>query len=123
MVRSDVKSGEKRIRAVFFCTAAGTEPVRDWLKGLSKKDRTLIGKDVMKVEYGWPLGMPVCRPLGNGLYEIRTDLSSRRIARVLFFIYRNQMVLLHGFIKKDQKTPKKDLTLARNRKRQVDNAS
>ncbi len=122
MVQYCVVSGQKKIRAVFSCTATGTEPVRDWLKSLPKKDRALIGKDVMKVEYGWPLGMPVCRPLGDGLYEVRTDLSSRRIARVLFSIYRNQMVILHGFVKKDQRTPKKDLALAKRRKRQVERA-
>jgi phage-related protein len=89
----------KKITAVFFATEAGAEPVRDWLKSLSKADRVRIGGDICTVEQGWPLGMPVCRPLGDGLYEVRTTLSDR-IARVLFGIEGNDMVLLHGFIKK-----------------------
>lgn len=103
----------KRIFAIFFRTEAGGEPVREWLKGLSREDRKLIGTDIMTVEFGWPIGMPVCRPLGNGLYEVRTDLTGRRIARVLFYVDKlSRMVLLHGFIKKTQKTPDQDLQLA-----------
>ncbi len=103
----------KRIFAIFFRTEAGGEPVREWLKGLSREDRKLIGTDIMTVEFGWPIGMPVCRPLGNGLYEVRTDLTGHRIARVLFYVDKlSRMVLLHGFIKKTQKTPDQDLQLA-----------
>jgi len=104
----------KKITAVFFATEAGAEPVRDWLKGLSKADRIRIGGDICTVELGWPIGMPVCRPLGSGLYEVRTTLTDR-IARVLFGIEGDDMLLLHGFIKKSQKTPKDDLVMARNR--------
>jgi phage-related protein len=106
----------KKITAVFFATEAGAEPVRDWLKGLSKMDRVRIGGDICTVELGWPIGMPVCRALGNGLYEVRTTLNDR-IARVLFGIEGDEMLLLHGFIKKSQKTPKDDLAMARNRLR------
>jgi phage-related protein len=75
-----------------------------------------IGTDVMTVEFGWPIGMPVCRPLGKGLYEVRTALSGNRICRVLFYIKKSRMVLLHGFIKKTQKTPDEDLELAASNK-------
>ena len=69
------------------------------------------------MEFGWPIGMPVSRPLGQGIYEVRTDLTHNRIARVLFYSDRNsRMVLLHGFIKKTQKTPEEDLALARRNK-------
>jgi phage-related protein len=72
-----------------------------------------IGTDIMTVEFGWPIGMPVCRPLGHALYEVRTSLSGNRIARVTFYIdKRSRMVLLHGFIKKTRKTPAEDLNLA-----------
>lgn len=110
--------GLKRIPAVFFRTAAGREPVREWLKSLTPiEDRKQIGVDIQTVEFGWPIGMPVCRPLGDGVYEVRSDLSGNRIARVLFYIDRqSRMVLLHGFIKKTQKTALGDLELARRNK-------
>ncbi|WP_250126363.1 type II toxin-antitoxin system RelE/ParE family toxin [Chroococcidiopsis sp. CCMEE 29] len=111
---------EKRIPAVFYKTEASNEPVREWLKSLDKEDRYLIGSDIKTVEFGWPVGMPTCRPMGDGLFEVRTNLPRGRTARVLFCIYDNQMVLLHGFIKKTQKTPKKDLELASDRKRKLE---
>jgi phage-related protein len=105
----------KRVPAIFFRTEAGGEPLRDWLKSLpSPEDRKRIGEDIKTVEFGWPIGMPACRPLGDGIYEVRTNLLQNRIARVLFYIDRKgRMVLLHGFIKKAQKTPGEDLELAR----------
>jgi len=108
----------KRVPAIFFRTEAGGEPVRDWLRRLpSPEDRKRIGEDIKTVEFGWPVGMPVCKPLGNGIYEVRTSLAQNRIARVLFYIdKRARMVLLHGFIKKTRKTPDEDLELARNNK-------
>lgn len=74
----------------------------------------------MTVEYGWPLGMPVCRSLSGGLWEVRSSLATGRIARVLFFLHHGQMILLHGFIKKTQKTPAQEIKLAQNRKREVE---
>jgi phage-related protein len=114
-----VKSGLKRIEVIFYRTAAGGEPVRDWLKGLeSVEDRKQIGGDIKTVEFGWPIGMPVCRPLGNGLYEVRSNLTGDKIGRAIFYIdVRARMVLLHGFIKKTQKTPQSDLELARKNRR------
>jgi len=107
----------KRVPAIFYRTEAGSEPVREWLKGLSPDDRKRIGEDIKTVEFGWPVGMPVCRPLGGGIYEVRSGLAQNRIARVLFYIDRKtRMVLLHGFIKKTQKTPGEDLELARGNK-------
>ncbi len=107
----------KRVPAIFYCTEAGGEPVREWLRGLSPEDRKRIGEDVKTVEFGWPIGMPVCKPLGDGIYEVRTSLAQNRIARVLFYIdKKGRMILLHGFIKKTQKTPDEDLELARRNK-------
>jgi phage-related protein len=84
------------------------------LKSLSPiEDRKQIGVDIKAVEFGWPIGMPVCRPLGDRLYEVRSSLTQNRIARVLFYVdVKGRMVLLHGFLKKTQKTPQADLELA-----------
>jgi phage-related protein len=109
----------KKLPAAFYCTAAGREPVREWLKGLDEADRRTVGQDIATAEFGWPVGMPVCRSLGKGLYEIRSDISHRRTTRVIFCVTAEQMVLLHGFIKKTQKTPKSDLDLALKRKKEL----
>jgi len=104
----------KRIAAIFFRTEAGNEPVRDWIKAMRAEDRQRIGEDIRTVEFGWPIGMPVCRPLGDGLHEVRTTLTGNRIARVFFYVdVRERMVLLHGMVKKTQATPAADLELAR----------
>jgi phage-related protein len=94
--------------------------VREWLLERSKDDRRVVGKDIQKVEFGWPIGMPYCRPLGRGLWEVRSDLSGGRIARVIFCIAGGEMVLLHGFEKKSQKTPTQDIELALRRKKDID---
>ena len=109
----------KRVPAIFYQTEGGREPVREWLKALPyPDDRKRIGEDIKTVEFGWPLGMPTCRAMGQGVFEVRTRLMHNRIARVLFYVdARNRMVLLHGFIKKTQKTPAEDLALARRSKK------
>jgi len=109
----------KRLPAAFYATAAGREPVREWLNGMDSIDRRVIGEAIATAEFGWPVGMPVCRSLGRGLYEIRSDLRSNRIARVIFCITDGRMVLLHGFIKKARKTPQAELELAMERKKEV----
>lgn len=111
----------KKVPAVFYISATGNEPVREWLLELTKEDRKAVGMDVKTVEYGWPVGMPVCRPMKDGLYEVRTNLLGGKIARVLFCFHSGKMVLLHGFIKKSQQTPQPDLELAKSRKREVEN--
>lgn len=109
----------KKFPAIFYHTDLGNEPVREWLRSLNKKDRTVIGTDIRTVEFGWPIGMPLCKPLGDGLHEVRTQLDNR-IARVLFCVADEQIVLLHGFIKKTQKTPKVDKDLALKRKKDLE---
>jgi phage-related protein len=109
----------KKIPAFFYQTAIGAEPVRDWLLTLDEDDRRVIGVDIATVEYGWPVGMPTCRSLSGGLWEVRSSLPSRREARVIFAVIEEQMLLLHGFIKKSQKTPKTDLDLALKRLKEV----
>lgn len=109
----------KRVRAVFYRTSSGSEPVREWLLSLPPDDRRTIGIDIKTVEYGWPIGMPVCRPLVRGVWEVRSDLASSRIARVLFCLRASEMYLLHGFIKKTQRTPRSDPDFALRRRQEV----
>ena len=109
----------KRLPVVFFATSADNEPVRDWLRELDKGDRREIGADILAVQMGWPLGLPLCRSLGNGLWEVRSSLPSRRIARVIFAIDDETIVLLNGFIKKTQKTPTGEIELALKRLKEI----
>jgi phage-related protein len=109
-----VQSPQPTLRVVFYRTATGREPVRDWLRGLDRESRRLIGEDIKTVQYGWPLGMPLVGNLGDGLWEVRSRLRDG-IARVIFFAAGDVMALVHGFIKKSQKTPQDDLALARRR--------
>ena len=102
----------------FYRTPAGTEVVRNWLQSLDKPDRYAIGQDHMRVQCRWPIGMPLCRPLGEGLWEVCCDLPSRRTARILFCAPRQEIVVLHGFIKKTRKLPAEDLALACKRQRE-----
>jgi phage-related protein len=107
------------IPVVFYRTAGGVEPIRDWLRSLPPEDRRLIGTDLATVQFGWPVGMPLCRPLGSGLWEVRSSLPSRRTARLLFFVHEGRIGVVHGFIKKTQKTPPDDLALARKRMQEM----
>ena len=110
----------RKMPVVFYRTPAGTVVVRNWLRGLEDSDRSAIGQDLMRVQYRWPIGMPLCRPMGEGLWEVRSDLPGNRIARVLFSVRQGRLLILHGFIKKTQKTPAEDLTLARRRQREFE---
>ena len=110
----------KRVPAFFYQTAAGEEPVREWLRALNEEDRKVIGDDIATVEFGWPIGMPVCKSLKGGLWEVRSSLPSKREARILFFVSDDRMVLLHGFVKKSQKTPRSDLDLAKRRMKEIE---
>jgi phage-related protein len=109
----------KKVPALFYENSMGREPVREWLKQLSPEDRKLVGRDIQKIEFGWPLGMPYSRSLGSGLWEVRSDLTDGKIGRVIFVVAAGRMVLLHGFIKKTQQTPEQDLRLARTRMKEV----
>jgi phage-related protein len=109
----------KRLPAAFYQLPSGRQPVREWLKSLTLEDRKIIGEDIKDVEFSWPIGMPLCRALGKGLWEVRSDLTQGRIARVLFCIQESRMVLLHAFVKKTQKTPAADLELAMKRKKEI----
>ncbi len=109
----------KKLPAHFYQSATGNEPVRDWLQTLDDEDKKTIGEDIATVEFAWPVGMPTCKSLGSGLWEVRTSLPSKREARIIFAVNEERMVLLHGFIKKAQKTPKSDLDLAKKRLKEI----
>lgn len=102
------------LKVFFYAQSNGHEPVRKWLKSLDDETRLVIGTDIKKVQFRWPLGLPLVRNLGSKLWEVRSFLPDG-IARVIFMVSRNNMVLLHGFIKKTQKTLSKDLQLAKGR--------
>ena|SRR6516165_4467686 len=108
----------RKVPVIFYRTPGGNEVVRNWLRGLDEGDGKVIGQDLMRVQYRWPVGMPLCRPMGDGLWEVRSDLESNRIARVLFSFSQGKLLVLHGFIKKSQKTPAEDLALAHKRMRE-----
>lgn len=108
------------IPLVFFRTTAGNEPVREWLKELPREDRLTVGRDLQRVQYRWPVGMPLARPLSRGLWEVRTSLPGNRIARMICCFHDEQLVALNGFIKKSQKTPQAELDLALDRKKELE---
>jgi len=110
----------QKIPLVFFESHSGSEPVRDWLRELPEEERQAIGRDLLRAQWRWPVGMPLCRPMGTGLWEIRTDLPTNRTARVLICLHRNHLVALHGFIKKTRATPEGDLVLARRRQKELE---
>lgn len=114
-------SAARKIELVFYRSAAGSEPVRTWLGGLPTDNRHAIGMDLQRVQYRWPVGMPLVKPMGQGLFEVRTDLPDKTIARVLICFHRGELYALHGFIKKSQKTPPADLNLARERRKEIEN--
>jgi phage-related protein len=103
----------------FYRTTSGNEPVREWLKSLPAEARVEIGSDIAQVQWRWPIGKPLVDGFGEGLFEVRTSWNGN-IYRVLFCFASKTIVLLHGFQKKSQKTPKADLDLARRRMKGTD---
>ena len=103
------------IPLVFWRSAAKREPVREWLNDLSREDKQIIGRDIAKVQYSWPVGLPLFRPLSGGLWEVRATLPSNRQARIFFGFHDGMLVALHAIMKKTQKTPADELALARQR--------
>ena len=100
----------------FFKTESGNEPVRDWLiEELTIEERKVVGRDIKVIQMSWPIGMPLVKSMGSGLWEVRSNLENK-LARVLFTFHNNEIILLHSFVKKSQKTLKKDLELAKQRK-------
>lgn len=105
---------------VFYRTPSGGDVVLDWLRALNAPDRAVVGQDLMRLQFRWPVGMPLCRALGDGLWEVRSSFGSNRIARLLFCFSNGRILALHGFIKKTQKTPDEEVQLARKRKQEFE---
>jgi len=105
---------DRPIPVVFFRLDSGRESVREWLKDMNRTNRKSVGEDIMTLQFGWPVGMPLARKVDDGLWEIRSHVSSG-IARTFFTIFKRKIVLLHGFIKKSQKTPSNELATAKRR--------
>ena len=108
----------QKVPLFFYRTPAGADVVLEWLRNLPDHDRNVVGQDLMRVQFQWPVGMPICRPLGEGLWEVRSNLPSGRIARVLFCFTEGRLLALHAFIKKTQKTPDIELQIGRRRQRE-----
>ena len=111
---------QKILPARFFCTHSGEEPVRTWVKKLNREARAVIGRDIRDVEFSWPIGLPLCRAIAGrkDLWEVRSSIPDGRIARVLFYVKDEEMILLHGFVKKTRKIPDRELDLAMKRKKE-----
>jgi len=109
----------KPVPLFFWKSPLGAEPARDWLNALPREDQRVIGRDIAKVQYGWPIGLPVCRPMGNGLWEVRSSLPSRREARILFGFHDGMLIALSAFFKKRQATPPEELKLAQKRLKEL----
>ena len=109
-------------KVVFYQTAKGGEVVLDFIRGLSREDRAVVGEDLWVVQKGFPIGLPVCRPMKDGLWEVRSSLPSHREARLLFYHDKESdtLVVVHGFIKKSRKAPQADLATARKRKAELE---
>jgi phage-related protein len=107
------------IPLAFWRSTIGREPVREWLRELPREDKRTIGRDIAKVQFGWPLGLPLCRPLSGGLWEVRSSLPSKREARVFFGFHDGMLIALHAIIKKTPKAPAEDLMRARQRLKEV----
>lgn len=103
----------------FYRSATGREPVLEWLRGLDMEDRRAIGLDLMRVQFGWPIGMPLVRSLKDGLWEVRSALPGQKTARLILCFHQKTLIVLHGFIKKTQKTPAEELELAKRRMKEV----
>ncbi|MDT8376896.1 MAG: type II toxin-antitoxin system RelE/ParE family toxin [Mariprofundaceae bacterium] len=110
---------EKALSARFYRTASGNEPVREWLQELQKEEKKAIGEDIKTVQFGWPIGMPLVDNISKGIWEVRSKLPTRKIARVLFAVVNEEIVLLHGFIKKTRATPDSDKKIALKRLKEI----
>jgi phage-related protein len=107
-------SSTRKLPAIFYRSASGDEPVREWLMALDKTDRQAIGEDIAYVQYKWPIGKPRVDHLRGPIWEVRSKIGNR-IARVLFAVEQSEMILLHAFIKKTQQTNPSDIEMATKR--------
>ena len=105
---------------LFYRTVAGRDVIKEWLRSFDKPDRAILGYDLKRVQIGFPMGLPLCRSLGGGLWEVRSSLGGNREVRMIFFhdTAHKALVVVHGFLKKSQKTPKAEIDIAVRRMRE-----
>jgi len=105
-------------QVLFYKTESDNEVVLDFIREQPPEDRKVIGEDLKTLQFRYPMGLPLCRPIGLGLWELRSSLPSKREARLIYFFdSKRQMILVvHGFIKKTRTTPNSDIKLAEKRK-------
>lgn len=105
---------------LFYRTIAGRDVIKEWLRSFDKPDRAILGYDLKRVQIGFPMGLPLCRSLGGGLWEVRSSLGGNREVRMIFFhdAAHRALVVVHGFVKKSQKTPKAEIDIAVRRMRE-----
>lgn len=109
----------KKVRAIIYRSAQGSEPVREFLRGLSREDRRVVGNDIATIEYGWPVGKPTCAPLGAGLWEVRSSLTGNRMSACCSPCIKATWFCCTDFIKKTQKAPPAEVAVARKRLKEV----
>jgi phage-related protein len=114
-----MESDLKPIPILFWKAGSGKEPVREFLHILPFEDKKVVGRDVWRLQFGWPIGMPLVRKLQNPIWELRSSLPSKRELRILFTVGSERLVLLHVFIKKSQTTPAAELQLALQRAKEL----
>lgn len=102
------------LEAAFFETESGSQPCRDFILTLDREDKKEIGAKIFEVQQGFPMGLPLVRKMDTNLWEIRISISDG-ICRIFFTIAGNIIILLHGFVKKSQKTPQNELETAKKR--------
>lgn len=103
-----------KLRVKFYKTPSGNEPVKEWLKSLSRETKKTVGEDIRAVQIVWPQGMPLVRHMEGKIWELRSNVKNG-IARIFFTIKNEYIVLLHGFAKKTQRTPQQEFEIARKR--------
>lgn len=113
------RNEQNKLEIIFYKNLSGNEPVREWLKNLSKEDKIIIGQDLKKVQYFWPVGKPLVDHIDGKIWEVRSNITAKNIARVLFCVEDNKIILLNGFIKKTQTTPRKEINLAKTRYKEI----
>jgi len=101
----------------FYQTPSGRSVIKEWLRSFDKPERAVLGEDLKTLQIGFPMGLPLCRSLGGGLWEVRSSLAGNREARMIFFhdAKAKALVVVHGFLKKSQKTPKAEIDIALRR--------
>lgn len=100
-------------KIVFYETPMGNRPAADFLNSLNDKDAAKMQAILRSLsEHGDKLGAPFSKPLGDGIFELRTSNRGRWHRILYFFIVNQTVVLSHGFTKKVNETPQREIAKA-----------